>query len=388
MPVPLFETIEDLRHAPHICRELWSDPAYRDYIDSWDGWQEVMLGYSDSNKDGGMLTSTWEIYRAHRDLHRVAQECNVRLRLFHGRGGTVGRGGGPTHRALVSQPAGAFSGRFRLTEQGEVIEWKYADSELASRNIELMLAASLEALSKGDQPQPLPDAWEAAMDFLSQAAFDRYREKIADNPDTMVFFEQGTPFPDFSLAKIGSRPAKRRQSNSLDDMRAIPWVFGWIQSRLMVPGWFGVGTAIEAFIRENESHLPLLQQMFQQLPIFRDLMRNVELALVKVDLGLARQYAERVDDAVARERFWAVLEDEFERTRLMVLDVIGQTRLLEADLGQAVSLTLRNPYVEPLNLIQVELMKRRRQENADDEALDYVMAATINGIAAGMRNTG
>lgn len=387
MPVPLFETIEDLRQAPEICRQLWTDPVYLPYIESWGGWQEVMLGYSDSNKDGGMLTSTWEIYLAHRQLHRVAAECGVQLRLFHGRGGTVGRGGGPTHRSIVSQPPGAFSGRFRLTEQGEVIEWKYADKELAWRNLELMLAASLEALSRGERVPPLAAEDEAAMCRLSDVAFACYREKIADNPDTIPYFEQATPFTEFSLAKIGSRPAKRRQSSDLNDMRAIPWVFGWIQSRWMLPGWFGVGTALEVYVSEGEGHLEHLQQMLGRFPLFADLIRNVELALVKVDLPLTRLYGELVEDAGLRERFFAQVLEEYRRTRKMVLAVLQQGRLLEADLGQATSLTLRDPYVEPLNRIQVELLRRRRQGEVG-EALDYALAATINGIATGLRNTG
>ena len=257
MPVPLFESIEDLRQAPAICRELWSRADYRKLLASWDNWQEVMLGYSDSNKDGGMLTSTWEIFRAHRDLHVVARECGVKLRLFHGRGGTVGRGGGPTHRAIFAQPMDAFEGQLRITEQGEVLNFKYADEVLAERNLELMIAASLDALARPNARDPeghftgvLKPEWEAALDELSAISFGFYRKHILDDPDVVTYFEESTPVGELEHAKIGSRPARRNKSPKLSDLRAIPWVFGWTQSRLLVPAWFGVGFAIEEFTKK------------------------------------------------------------------------------------------------------------------------------------------
>jgi len=388
MPVPLFESIEDLRNAPGICRILWTNKSYAPYLDSWGRWQEVMLGYSDSNKDGGMLTSSWEIYKAHRALHEVAQECNVRLRLFHGRGGTVGRGGGPTHRALIAQPAGAFSGAFKLTEQGEVINFKYADPALAQRNLELMVAASLEALTgTGLLKATAEAAWEEALEEMSATAFACYRQKIADNPDILPFFEQATPVLEFELAKIGSRPSRRGQSRNLDDLRAIPWGFGWIQSRLLVPAWFGVGTAFAAFAARGAAERKLLQTMMRQFPFFFDMVRNVEMALAKVDLPLARQYASLVNDNALRERILTLLADEFRLTRQMVLEVTGQSRLLETNPDLAHSLRLRNPYVDPMSLIQIELLRRKRR-GEESEELNYVLAATINGIAAGLRNTG
>jgi phosphoenolpyruvate carboxylase len=388
MPVPLFESILDLRHAPAVCRRLWSDAGYAPSLDSWGRWQEVMLGYSDSNKDGGMLTGSWEIFKAHRALHAVAGECNVRLRLFHGRGGTVGRGGGPTHRALIAQPAGAFSGAFKLTEQGEVISFKYSDPLLARRNLELMVAAALEALTRTGLVEATAEpAWEEAMEEMSATAFACYRERIAGNPDLLPFFEQATPVLEFELAKIGSRPARRRQQRGLEDLRAIPWGFGWIQSRLLVPAWFGVGTALAAFAARGADALELLRTMMRRFPFFFDLLRNVEMALAKVDLPLARQYAALVEDAALRERVFALLSDEFERTRRMLLEVTGQSRLLEADPDLARSLRLRNPYVDPLSLIQIELLRRKRR-GEESEDLDYALAATIHGIAAGLRNTG
>ncbi len=383
MPVPLFEFINDLRQAPQVCRKLWTHESYCPYLESW-GWrQEVMLGYSDSNKDGGMLTSSWEIHKAHRELHRVAAECGVKLRLFHGRGGTVGRGGGPTYRAISAQPAGAFNGAMRLTEQGEVVNWKYSDAVLAERNLELMVAASLGFLAFSEEKDGMETAWEAAMEDISGSAFHFYRERIAENPDIVPYFEQATPVLEFELAKIGSRPAKRTESRGISDLRAIPWGFGWMQSRHVIPGWFGVGHALEHFTGGME----LLREMMAGFPFFHDLIRNVELALTKVDLPLARLYAGLVEDVALRDRVFGMIVDEYRRTRKMVLAVTGQNRLLEGNPAQARSLRLRNPYVDPLSMIQVELLRRKRAGEGGEE-LDYVLAATINGIAAGLRNTG
>jgi len=388
MPVPLFESIEDLRNAPRTCRSVWSDPDYSPYLDSWDRWQEVMLGYSDSNKDGGMITSSWEIFKAHRGLHQVAADCNVKLRLFHGRGGTVGRGGGPTHRAIIAQPAGAFSGAFKLTEQGEVINFKYADPALAKRNLELMVAASLEALTRtGLVEAEVEPAWEEAMEEISADAYAWYRQEIYDNPDILTYFEQATPVREFDLAKIGSRPARRKETKGLEDLRAIPWGFGWIQSRLLVPAWFGVGTALEKFAARGPQQTALLKTMMRRFPFFFDMIRNVEMALAKVDLPLARQYAALAADADLRTRVFTLLEEELHRTRSMFFRITGQQRLLETNPDLAKSLQLRSPYIDPMSLIQIELLRQKRGgAHADD--LDYVLAATINGIAAGLRNTG
>jgi len=393
MPVPLFESIDDLREAPAVCRELWSRPDYRKLLASWDNWQEVMLGYSDSNKDGGMLTSTWEIFRAHRDLHVVAREAGVKLRLFHGRGGTVGRGGGPTHRAIFAQPMDSFDGQLRITEQGEVLNFKYADEVLAERNLELMIAASLDALTRPNARDPeghftgvLKPEWEAALDELSSLAFDFYRQHILDDPGVVTYFEQSTPVGELEQAKIGSRPSRRNASTKLTDLRAIPWVFGWTQSRLLVPAWFGVGYAIDQYLARPGS-LVLLEEMAREFPLFIDLLRNVELALGKVDLATARLYASLVEDASLRERIFDMFEAEFHRTVRALLAITGQKELLEDNPVLGHSIRLRNPYVDPMHLIQVDLLRRKRQ-GEDTPELNRAIAATISGISAGLRNTG
>jgi len=387
MPVPLFESIEDLRNCPAICRSLWTSSDYARLLDSWDRRQEVMLGYSDSNKDGGMLTSTWEIFKAHRALHRVAAECKVKLTLFHGRGGTVGRGGGPTHHAIIAQPQGAFTGQIKITEQGEVMNWKYSDGVLAERNLELMIAASLEALSRSGNVEDLDQESEAALEKMSQDAFEFYRKNIAENEEVLTYFEEATPVRELEHVCIGSRPTRRGGRRGLADLRAIPWVFGWMQSRHVLPAWFGVGFALERFCEKSSNNTQMLERLMHQFPFFTELISNVEMGLAKADLSIARLYAGLVSDGALRERVFAMLFEEFERTQAVVLRLTQQTTLLEKNPVLARSIRLRNPYVDPLSLIQVELLRRKRGGH-DNDNLNYAVAATINGIAAGLRNTG
>jgi phosphoenolpyruvate carboxylase len=415
-PVPLFESIEDLQGAPEICRALWTSDAYKPLLEAWGGRQEVMLGYSDSNKDGGMITSTWEIWRAHRALHEVARECGVTLRLFHGRGGTVGRGGGPTHRAIFAQPLDSFTGELRITEQGEVLNWKYSDVVLAERNLELMVAAAVDAVGRpdvalqhkaGGEPyvphltgEILPE-WEAALDWISHTSYEFYRKHIVENPETFTYFEQSTPVAELEHARIGSRPAKRTDASSakkrsMEDLRAIPWVFGWMQSRQLVPAYFGVGHALDAYIQHApegpEAALKKLQTMARDFPLFLDIVRNVEMGLAKADFSIARLYASLVEDEGLRGRVFSMLEREFELTRSMILKVTEQTRLLETNRVLEHSIQLRNPYVDPMSLIQVELLRKKRTLVRAGQPvpaeLDRAITATINGISAGLRNTG
>lgn len=388
MPVPLFESIDDLRRCPAVCEELWTSEAYRPLLDSWGRTQEVMLGYSDSNKDGGMLTSTWEIFKAHRALYRTADACGVSLRLFHGRGGTVGRGGGPTHRAIAAQPPHAFSGELKITEQGEVLNWKYADGVIAERNLELKVAAALEALTRcGGWGAVVQPRWEEAMEQMSEAAYAFYRQNVMENPDIQVYFQEATPVEELEFARIGSRPTRRSRRKSLDDLRAIPWVFGWMQSRLVLPAYFGVGHALERFEKADPANLALLQEMAAKFPLFEDLIRNVEVGMAKADLRIARRYSELVTDRALGSRVFQMVAEEFERTRAALLRVTAQSELLETNAVLASSIRRRNPYVDPMSLIQLELLRRKREQGATDE-LNYALAATINGIAAGLRNTG
>jgi phosphoenolpyruvate carboxylase len=390
--VPLFESIEDLRGAAAICREIWTTPAYQPLLDSRSRKQEVMLGYSDSNKDGGMLTSTWELYKAHRALYAVARECNVDLRLFHGRGGTVGRGGAPTHRAIYAQPMGDFNGEIRITEQGEVLHWKYSDVVLAEWNLELMIAASLDALARPEASRPgghrtgeMQAGWEEVCEELSSTAYSFYRKNIPEDDAVLRYFAEATPVNELEYARIGSRPVRRKGKNNFADLRAIPWVFGWMQSRQGIPGWFGVGHALQASIAGG--NLPTLQNMMKEFPLFIDLMRNVELALAKADFNIARQYSTLAADAALRDAVFQRLEAEYESTRDALLAVTGQKILLETNPVLARSIRLRNPYVDPMSLIQVELLRRKRAGDTS-ETLQRAIAATINGISAGLRNTG
>jgi len=398
MPVPLFESIDALRSSPTIMRRVWKAAEFQPLLNSWGRKHEIMLGYSDSNKDGGMLTSTWELHKAQHHLHEAARECGVDLRLFHGRGGTVGRGGGPTHAAILAQPAGDFSGEIRITEQGEVLSWKYSDPVLAEWNLEIMIAACLEAVTRPTQAEPAAkQRWDEAMEAMSDDAFAFYRKHIAENPDVLEYFEQATPVNELEHARIGSRPARRTANRALDDLRAIPWVFGWMQSRHAVPAWFGVGYAIDRFASRSAGHAELLRNMMRGFPLFASLVRSVEIAMAKADFAIARLYADLVTGAALRDRVFEMLRQEFERTRQTILTVTGQQELLEKNPVILRSVRLRNPYVDPLSLIQVDLLRRKRvsaahapldPSPAGDSSLDYAIGATMNGIAAGLHNTG
>jgi phosphoenolpyruvate carboxylase len=396
MPVPLFESIEALRSSPEIMRRVWKSSEFRPLLDSWGRKHEVMLGYSDSNKDGGMLTSTWELHKAQHNLHEAARECGVDLRLFHGRGGTVGRGGGPTHAAILAQPAGDFSGDIRITEQGEVLSWKYSDPVLAEWNLEIMIAACLEAITMPMHASPEDkQRWAGTMDAMSNDAFAFYREHIAENPEVLEYFEQATPVNELEHARIGSRPARRNASRNLEDLRAIPWVFGWMQSRHAVPAWFGVGYALDRFARRSAGNAQLLRDMMRGFPLFATLIRSAEIAMVKADFAIARLYADLVTDAGLRDRVFEMLRREFDRTSQTILAVTGQQELLENNPVILRSVRLRNPYVDPLSLIQVDLLRRKRADATNSSvdlsigsSLDYAIGATMNGIAAGLHNTG
>ncbi|MQY50398.1 phosphoenolpyruvate carboxylase [Rhodocyclus gracilis] len=389
--IPLFETIDDLRRAASVMDRLFALPAYRALIASRGDEQEVMLGYSDSNKDGGFLTSGWELYKAEVELAETFARHGVRLRLFHGRGGSVGRGGGPSYEAILAQPDGAVSGQIRITEQGEVIASKYATPEVGRRNLEILAAATLEATLLERERETEPAAFRGVMESLSQHAFRAYRDLVYETPDFDRYFRESTPLSEISELNIGSRPASRKPSSRIEDLRAIPWVFSWAQCRLMLPGWYGFGSAVEAWLKENPDGLTTLQRMYAAWPFFRSLLSNMDMVLAKADIAIASRYAELVSDVQLRNTVFARLRGEFERTRRYLLVIEGQDELLADNPLLRRSIRNRFPYMDPLNHLQIELLRRHRASDSQqlpDERVRRGIHLTINGIAAGLRNSG
>ncbi|GAA0589036.1 phosphoenolpyruvate carboxylase [Caenispirillum bisanense] len=386
--VPLFETIDDLRRCPEIMDRLLSLPLYRALVDSLGGVQEVMLGYSDSNKDGGFLTSGWELYKAQTALVEVFRRHGVALRLFHGRGGSVGRGGGPSHQAILSQPAGAVQGRIRITEQGEVIAAKYGNPDVGRRNLEILAAATLEATLLPPEGAGPDDAWLAVMEELSQHALRAYRGLVYETEGFERYFWSATVIGEIANLNIGSRPASRTKSTRIADLRAIPWVFSWAQCRLMLPGWYGFGSAVQAFLAARpDDGMDTLRAMYGGWPFFRMLLSNMDMVLAKSDIAIASRYAALVEDEALREEVFGRIRAEWEATIETLLAIMGQEELLEGNPLLARSIRNRFPYLDPLNHIQVELLRRHRQGETDDIIRDGIHL-TINGIAAGLRNSG
>ena len=385
--VPLFETIGDLRAGPAIMDALFRLPAYAPLLKSRGMLQEVMLGYSDSNKDGGFLTSRWEVFKAEHALVDVFARHGVRLRIFHGRGGSVGRGGGPSYDAIVAQPPGAVPGAIRITEQGEVITGKYSNAELGRRNLEAIAAATLEATLMPDRGGSAPAEFMAAMDDLSERAFRSYRALVYETEGFETYFWTSTVIGEIANLNIGSRPASRKNSRAIEDLRAIPWVFGWSQCRLMLPGWYGFGTAVEGFIADRADGLALLHQMADEWPFFQTLLSSLDMVLSKTDVAIASRYAELVTDVALREAVFPRLRHELDVTTDMLLKITGQTALLESNPLLARSIRNRFPYLDPLNHLQVELLKRHRAGDKDERVV-HGINLTINGVAAGLRNSG
>jgi phosphoenolpyruvate carboxylase len=387
--IPLFETIEDLRGCGVIMDELFSIHWYRKLLESRGNTQEVMLGYSDSNKDGGYLTANWELYKAELELVKVFEKHGIELRLFHGRGGTVGRGGGPSYDAILAQPPGSVNGQIRITEQGEVIASKYSNPEIGRRNLETLIAATVEAtlLHHHGADSAMPE-YHRIMEALSLDAFAAYRKLVYETPGFTDFFFTATPIREIAELNIGSRPSSRKASDKIEDLRAIPWVFSWGLNRMMLPGWLGFGSAVKQFIeREGDAGLKQLQAMYQNWPFFRGLMSNMDMVLSKTDMGIASRYAELVEDVELRDRIFGAIEREWESTVEMLFAVTGASTLLQDNPAFARSLLTRTPYIDPLNHLQVALLQRHRAGD-NDEKVKRAIHLTINGIATGLRNSG
>ena len=386
--VPLFETIGDLQRCGEVMATVFAQPDYRRLVASRGDVQEVMLGYSDSNKDGGYLTSTWELYKAELALIETFARHHVGLRLFHGRGGSVGRGGGPSYQAILAQPAGAVQGAIRITEQGEVIAAKYSNAEVGRRNLETLAAATLEAtLLDSQRPGPRAD-YLAAMDELSSHAYRAYRGLVYETPGFDRYFREATVIGEIANLNIGSRPASRTGSRRIEDLRAIPWVFSWSQCRLMLPGWYGFGTAVRDWLDGHpEDGMATLKAMYRDWPFFTTMLSNMDMVLAKSDIAIASRYAELVADAALREAIFGRLRAERDSAVQALLDITEQKTLLEKNPLLARSIRNRFPYIDPLNHVQIELLRRHRA-GATDENVVQGIHLSINGIAAGLRNSG
>ena len=402
MVIPLFETIPDLRCAASIMEQWLQVPLVRDTITKQGELQEVMLGYSDSNKDGGFLTSNWELYKAELQLIEVFHRFNIRLRLFHGRGGTVGRGGGPSYDAILAQPHGTVNGQLRLTEQGEIIASKFSNPEIGRRNLETLVAATLEASLmphpiKGKRAQQLAE-FERVMEELSERAYKAYRHLVYDTPEFTDYFFSATPIGEIAELNIGSRPASRKASRRIEDLRAIPWGFSWGQCRLLLPGWYGFGSAVSSWLeesgstREKGARLATLRSMYQEWPFFATLLSNMDMVLAKTDLAVASRYTELVPDKRLRKMIFNRIVTEHERTTTSLSTITGHRERLATNPLLARSIKNRFAYLDPLNHLQVELIKRHRAAAAGESELDQRVKRgihlSINGIAAGLRNTG
>ena len=409
--VPLFETIDDLRNCTAILDSAFTHPNYRAWLATCNDRQQVMLGYSDSCKDGGILTSTWELYSAQTRIAALGERHGIGITLFHGRGGAIGRGGGPIYEAILGQPPGTVNGHIRITEQGEMLSFKYGLPAIALRSLELVVAGVAQTSIPQNEfidahiPVETPLAWIVAMETLSANACTYYRQMIYADPDFLRFFEQATPILELGWLNIGSRPARRTKGRAIEELRAIPWVFSWMQSRNVLPGWYGVGLALEAYIAEQGERLAQIQEMYRTWPFMRAFLDNLQMTLSKADMHIARHYSLLVQDEELRNRFTQHIEQEYERTRSIVLRIVDGQALLDNTPVLQRSIRLRNPYVDPLSYYQVALLRRLRtlggpivlddaaEQTASDAEreraqLTYAVLLTINGIAAGLRNTG
>lgn len=393
-PAPLFETIDDLHAAPGIMQTLFDIPAYKASIDSLGGLQEIMLGYSDSNKDGGVLTANWELRVALKDITKVAKRNQVKLKFFHGRGGALGRGGMPLNRSIMAQPPETLGGGIKITEQGEVLSSRYSLKGIAYRSLEQATSALITAARLAKNVQEADEkenVWDSVMKDISENAQTKYQDLIFRDPDFLVFFKESTPLPEIGELNIGSRPSKRKNSDRFEDLRAIPWVFAWTQSRYLLPAWYAAGTGLQKYFQENPDNLQTLKQMYEEWSFFSTMIDNLQMALGKADLPIAKEYSGMITDATIAERIYGQIEQEYKLTSDLILQITGQKEILDNVPVIQESIRLRNPYVDPLSYLQVQLLTELRSQ--EEQASEYAellreVLLTINGIAAGLRNTG
>jgi phosphoenolpyruvate carboxylase len=392
--VPLFETIDDLHAAPAIMKELFELPVYRKAVEARGNMHEIMLGYSDSNKDGGVVTANWELRVALKEITAAGKEYDVKLKFFHGRGGALGRGGMPLNRSILAQPPHTVGAGIKITEQGEVLSSRYSLEGIAYRSLEQATWALITSARLNKYPQQEPEAereWEEIARSISETALTKYQDLIFRDPDFMTFFKESTPLPEVGELNIGSRPSKRKNSDRFEDLRAIPWVFAWTQSRYLLPAWYAAGTALKQYVGDSEEKLETLRTMYEQFPFFSSLIDNLQMALAKADLLIAKEYANMISDDTIRQRIFSQIDEEYRVTSELILQITKQVEILDNVPVIQESIRLRNPYVDPLSYMQVQLLselRTLRDKDEDDPELLREVLLTINGIAAGLRNTG
>lgn len=391
-PAPLFETIDDLHAAPNIIHTLFQIPAYKDSL-NLHNMQEIMLGYSDSNKDGGVLTANWELRVALKSITEAANTYGVKLKFFHGRGGALGRGGMPLNRSILAQPADTLGAGIKITEQGEVLSQRYAVKGIAYRSLEQAVGALITGAMNAKHPQSdiSERHWEEIMIDISEQAQTKYQDLIFRDPDFLTFFRESTPLPEIGELNIGSRPSKRKNSDRFEDLRAIPWVFAWTQSRYLLPAWYAAGSGLQSFYQGKKENMRELQKMYAKWSFFRSMIDNLQMALAKADLLIAKEYGNLIKDAAMGERIYNIIKQEYELTSDLILEITGQKEILDNASVLQESIRLRNPYVDPLSYMQVSLLTELRalqEQDEDDAILLREVLLTINGIAAGLRNTG
>jgi phosphoenolpyruvate carboxylase len=389
---PLLETIDDLTAGPKIMETLFEMPLYRKHLQQMGDQQEIMLGYSDGSKDGGTLTANWKLYKAQLEIHEMANRYKIGLKFFHGRGGSLGRGGGPLNKSLLSQPAETIGDGVKITEQGEVLSSRYLLEDIAYRSLEqatsTLLKIATHVSKEADQGDLRDESWEKAIEEISAVAYTKYQSLVFGDPDFLTYFNEATPLRELSDLNIGSRPMSRKNRGSFEDLRAIPWVFAWTQSRQLLPAWFAAGTGLESFASKSNQNLQLLQQMYEKWPFFQSTIDNLQMALMKADITTAKEYLLLVEDKATAERIFTNILEEYERTKKILLIITNDNELLDHTPNIQESVHRRNPYVDPLNFLQVELIKElRSQEEPNEELLTQVLL-TISGISAGLRNTG